>query len=190
MWPFRKTDSRAGAEAAAQLARLQSVADPKERFDEVVRLLLVDHPPARPALDGPPPSGKLTEGQETLASVAVLDHQVQDGGLLQLFWSCPWRMEHIAHSLRALGLDELARDLDRAVNQLEAKFEEFERLRTRRPGAPGFARAAKLFDFEWFDDKYFGRRQRGTMAEPGVNLTLYEAALRYVYANRDQFVRP
>ena len=183
------SSSTSGKSGAASSSDLLGVADPKERFDEVVRLLLVEHPPARPALDGPPPGGALTQGQETLASLAVLDHQVENGGLLQLFWNCPGRLEHVVPSLRALGLDGLARDLDRAVAQVNGKFEPFERLRTGDDAGGGFAEAAEQFDFEWFDDKYLGRYERGKLVQPGANLALYEAALTHVYANRQQFVR-
>ena len=187
---FRRSDSRLGPEALAKLQQLSSVTASRDRFHAVVRLLLADNLRARRALDDGFPSKKLTDGQNVLASLAILDSEVTNGGLVQLFWNRPGRLEHVVASLRAVKLDRLLAEFQRALEQSAEHLDEFGELRLTADPADGFVAAATLLDFEWFDDQYLGEYDFGKLVKPGADEALYEAALVYVFNNLEQFVQP
>ena len=191
MWPFRR-ETRLGPAAMAELARLREQGNPEERFWNLVAMLLEENPKTSAALDGSPPNRNFTAGQEILASLALLDYNVNNGGALQLFWNCLGRVEHIAQSLRTIGLDDLAREFDRDVEQFGEKFDEFEPVwagTTLKEFRYDYLKASALYEFGWFDDMYYGRSENGKMVRTGANDALYQVVLKYVYAHLDQFVQ-
>lgn len=137
------------------VTRVQAMAKPRDQFGELVTALIEQNPHMTQA--EPPDS----QAHRAIAAIALLNIEVQNGGLIQFFWNRPQWAEHVSPALRLVGADALADQYDKAVEQLAEGIDGFVRHR-ERGDVDDFAAAARDQDLEWFDRLYFGEFDRTT----------------------------
>jgi hypothetical protein len=77
------------------------------------------------------PTDEPNNCQKTLATIALLDVEVPNGGLLQFFWNCPGWVDEVSPALRNLGLSTLADVYERSIADLVAEFGTYSEFRKR-----------------------------------------------------------
>jgi Domain of unknown function (DUF4375) len=100
------------------------------------------------------PSDWINESQRVFATVAKLDLQVPNGGLMQFFWNCPEWVDDVPTSLRSIDMRELASVFERSTAELVAQIGTYSAFR-KKDSLEAFSECASKFDFGEFDSAYF-----------------------------------
>jgi hypothetical protein len=163
------------------LDRVRVIGRPYDQFIALVDALIGRNPhftyPDLPA----------SESQRALAVVATLDAQIQNRGLLQFFWNCPQLVEHVGPALRRVGAAALAEEFEKAVEQLAGGIDLFVKRRGHGK-VDDFLAEAEEEDFEWFEDAYFGERDRGADRWSGLVEEMYQKAVGLTLGHLGEFV--
>jgi hypothetical protein len=105
------------------------------------------------------PEDELNQSQLTLETVALLDLEVPNGGLLQFFWNRPAWADRVAVSLRSVGLPALADAFERATAELMSRVGTYSEFR-KRDSLQAYSECASEFSFEEFDSAYLEHGQQ------------------------------
>lgn len=133
-----------------------------------------DENPAYLAIDwnqlDDPEYQRLTRSQKTLNNLTILDGQVCNGGLVQLFFNYGDEIEHISAAVTHLGWQELTTrfeakyaeafvspDKAGTLEALNDKFQDGVREKPWEEAVKGFQQAYEEFDFEDFDDWWYDK---------------------------------
>jgi hypothetical protein len=176
-------DTRLDSIDRSIIETVRAIAKPEDQFVELIGALIARNP----KLQGDDSRG--SEDQQAVRTIAELDMQLQNGGLMQFFWNCPQLVEHVSPSLRRVGIAELADHFDKAVEQLAGSIDSFVEHREGN-GLEDFIAAAEENDFEWFDDIYLGDFDRKSDRWSGLVEQMYQCSVSFILANLDAFVRP
>lgn len=99
----------------------------------------------------------LNTSQRTFATVAALDLQVPNGGLLQFFWNCPGWVDDVPVSLRTVGLLTLADVFERSSTELMAHMGTYSEFR-KCESMQSYSECASRFTFDEFDAAYYAHK--------------------------------
>jgi Domain of unknown function (DUF4375) len=129
-----------------------------ERFYALAEILLWRNDAMASRLDaaiarGIVPEDKLNDSQLTLETVALLDLEVPNGGLMQFFWNCPAWADRVPVSLRSIGLPALAEAFERSTAELISRVGTFSQFRKRNT-LQAYSECAGEFSFDEFDSAY------------------------------------
>ena len=132
---------------------------PDERFYALAETLLWRNESVASRLDaantrGVVPENDLNDSQLTLETVALLDLEVPNGGLLQFFWNRPAWADRVPVSLRSIGLPGLADAFERSTAKLISRVGTYSEFR-QRDSLQAYSECANEFSFEEFDSEYF-----------------------------------
>jgi hypothetical protein len=105
------------------------------------------------------PSGEPNASQAVLATIAMLDLQVSNGGLLQFFWNCPGWVDHVPESFRAMGLPTLGDAFERSTAELVARIGTYSEFR-KRNSLQAYSECAGEFNFEEFDSAFYRHKDQ------------------------------
>jgi hypothetical protein len=100
------------------------------------------------------PEGQLNDSQLTLETVALLDLEVPNGGLLQFFWNRPQWVDRVPASLRSIGLLALADAFERSTAELISRVGTYKEFR-KRDSLQAYSECASEFSFDEFDSAYY-----------------------------------
>src|SRR6516164_4462592 len=107
---------------------------PDERFYALAETLLWRNDSVARTLDaaiarGMVPKNELNDSQLTLETVALLDLEVPNSGLLQFFWNRPAWADRVPTSLRSIGLPTLADVFERSTTELISRVGTYSQFR-------------------------------------------------------------
>src|SRR6202011_3167349 len=100
------------------------------------------------------PENELNDGQLTLETVALIDLEVPNGGLLQFFWNRPPWVDRVPVSLRSIGLPALADAFERSASELISRVGTYSEFR-KRDSLRAYSECASEFSFDEFDSAYY-----------------------------------
>jgi len=100
------------------------------------------------------PEVELHESQLTLETVALLDLEVPNGGLLQFLWNRPAWADWVPVSLRSIGLPALAKAFEHSMAEFISRFGTYSEFR-KKDSLRAYSECASEFSFEEFDSAYF-----------------------------------
>jgi hypothetical protein len=151
------------------------------RFYALVEMLLWQNAAVASRLDacitqGIVPENELNNSQLTLETIALLDLEVPNGGLLQFFWNRPEWSERVPGSLRSIGLPVLADVFDESTADLIKQFGTYSEFR-KRDSLQAFSECANEFCFEEFDTAYHTHEDK-----------LYAKAIEFVSEHLGDFI--
>jgi Domain of unknown function (DUF4375) len=131
---------------------------PDERFYALAETLLWRNEAVASRLEaanahGIVPKGELNHSQLTLETVALLDLEVPNGGLLQFFWNHAAWADLVPESLRSIGLPALADAFERATAELIARVGTYTKFR-KKDSLQAYSECASEFSFDEFDSAY------------------------------------
>ncbi len=129
-----------------------------ESFYALVEKLLWRNEAVASCLDagiaqGTIPEGELNNSQLTLETVALLDLEVPNGGLLQFFWNRPAWVDRVPVSLQSIGLPALADAFERSTAKLSSQVGTYSEFR-KRDSLQAYSECASEFSFDEFDSAY------------------------------------
>jgi hypothetical protein len=129
-----------------------------ERFYALAETLLWRNDAVARSLDaaiagGLVPEDELNDSQLTLETVALLDLEVPNGGLLQFFWNRPAWADRVPASLRSIGLPALADAFERSTAELISRVGAYAQFR-KRDSLRAYSECASGFSFDEFDSSY------------------------------------
>jgi hypothetical protein len=130
-----------------------------ESFYALVEKLLWRNEAVASCLDagiaqGTIPEDELNDSQLTLETVALLDLEVPNGGLLQFFWNRPPWIDRVSASLRSIGLPALADAFERSTAELVSRVGTYSEFR-KRDSLQAYSECASEFSFDDFDSAYY-----------------------------------
>jgi len=99
------------------------------------------------------PVGELNDSQLTLETIALLDLEVPNGGLLQFFWNRPAWVDRVPGPLRTIGLTTLAVVFEVHTEALVSRFGTYAEYR-KRDTLQAYSECASEFNFDGFDSAY------------------------------------
>jgi len=99
------------------------------------------------------PEDELNDCQLTLETIALLDLEVPNGGLLQFFWNSPAWADRVPASLRSIGLPALADAFERSTAELITRVGTYSEFRNR-DSLQAYSERASEFCFDEFDSAY------------------------------------
>jgi hypothetical protein len=102
---------------------------------------------------GTVPEEELNDSQLTLQTIALLDLEVPNGGLLQFFWNRPAWVDRVPVSLRSIGLPALADAFERSTVELFSRAGKYSEFR-KRDSLQAYSECASEFTFDEFDSAY------------------------------------
>jgi hypothetical protein len=105
------------------------------------------------------PEDELNDSQLTLETIALLDLEVPNGGLLQFFWNHPAWVDRVPASLRSIGLPALADAFDRSTAELNSRIGTYSEFR-KRDSMQAYSECASEFNFDEFDSAYCDHGER------------------------------
>jgi hypothetical protein len=131
---------------------------PDERVYALAETLLWRNEAVARSLDaaiarGMIPQDELNDSQLTLETVALLDLEVPNGGLLQFFWNRPAWADHVPVSLRSIGLPALAVAFESSTADLISRVGTYSEFR-KRGSLQAYSDCASEFSFDEFDSAY------------------------------------
>lgn len=177
-----KSDTRLDTIDAALMQRIRAAAKASDQFFALHTVLITRNPNlTNDELTG-------SEAQRAITSIAILDGQIQNGGLLQFFWNYGYLAQSVSPALRLIGFPTLADKFDKAADQLAENAAEFLEHR-EGDSVDDFADAAEEVDFTWFEREYFGEFDRTADRWSGLVEQLYQHSTSYMLDNLDAFVR-
>lgn len=137
---------------------------PDERFYALAETLLWRNEVVAGILEAVIARGMLTEGelndsQLALETLALLDLEVPNGGLLQFFWNRPAWVDRVPTSLRLIGLPVLANAFERSTAELISRVGTYSEFR-KRDSLKAYAECAREFSFDVFDSAYHDHGER------------------------------
>jgi hypothetical protein len=152
-----------------------------ERFYALVEKLLWRNEAVASRLDsgiaqGTIPEGELNNSQLTLETVALLDLEVPNGGLLQFFWNRPAWADRVPGSLRSIGLPALADAFERSTAELISRVGSYSEFR-KRDSLQAYSECASEFSFDDFDSAYHDHGEQ-----------VYAKAIEFVSQHLGDFV--
>lgn len=103
--------------------------------------------------------------QIAFATLAMLDMQVMNGGLLQFIGNCPGWLDHVPPSLRSVGFPMLANLFEHSMSDMIGQIDAFAEFR-KRHSLEDYAECAGEFNFREFESAYF--RQEGDIQVKSV----------------------
>ena len=121
------------------------------------------------------PIERLTNEQRVLETIAKIDLNVANGGVGQFFWNCPIWVEHVARSLRSIGMTSLADGFERTFGDILARIGDFVEFRKRN----SYSEFAGEIEFDDFAFEYRARQQE-----------VYSKSVAYVMDHLEGFIVP
>ena len=122
------------------------------------------------------PTEEPSDGQLTLAAIALLDLEVPNSGLLQFFWNCPGWVDEAPLSLRTLGFQSLADVLEHSIEDLVSDFGTYTVFRKRNT-LEAYSECAAVYSFAEFDSAYYSQSEQ-----------IHTAAIAFVRGRMADFV--
>jgi hypothetical protein len=116
------------------------------------------------------------DSQLTLETVALLDLEVPNGGLLQFYWNRPEWVDRVPASLRSIGLPALADVFERSTAELISRVGTYSEFR-KGDSLQAYSECASEFSFDEFDSAYYDHREQ-----------VYAKTLEFVSQNLGDFV--
>jgi hypothetical protein len=151
-------DTRLPAHEIDAVRRCFEHKRPDERFYALSETLLWRNEAVATRLDAAiaremVPEDELNDSQLTLETVALLDLEVPNGGLLQFFWNRPAWADRVPVSLRSIGLPALADAFERSTVELISRVGTYSEFR-KRDSLQAYSECASEFSFDEFDSAY------------------------------------
>jgi hypothetical protein len=152
-----------------------------ESFYALVEMLLWRNEAVASRLDaginrGIIPEDELNDSQLTLETVALLDLEVPNGGLLQFFWNRSAWADRVPASLRSIGMPALADAFERCTAELISRVGSYSEFR-KRNSLQAYSECASEFSFDEFDSAYHDRGEE-----------VYAKAIEFVSQRLGDFV--
>jgi hypothetical protein len=152
-----------------------------ESFYALVEMLLWRNEAVASRLDaginrGIIPEDELNGSQLTLETVALLDLEVRNGGLLQFFWNRFAWGDRVPASLRSIGLPALADAFERSTAELISRVGTYSEFR-KRNSLQAYSECASEFSFDEFDSAYYDHGEQ-----------VYAKAIEFVSQRLGDFV--
>jgi hypothetical protein len=122
------------------------------------------------------PENELNDSQLLLETIALLDLEVPNGGLLQFFWNRAVWADRVPASLRAIGLPGLADAFERSTAELIARVGTYSEFR-KRDSLAAYSECASEFSFDEFDSAYCDHAEQ-----------VYEKTIQFVSQHLVDFV--
>ena len=116
------------------------------------------------------------ESQVAFATIAGLDLQVSNGGLLQYFWNCPGWVDYASDALRAIDLPALADCFDNSLAEMVSRIPEYRKFQ-ERGSLQAFSDCAREFSFNEFDSAYYKHKDQ-----------VYANTVAFVARNLSEFI--
>jgi hypothetical protein len=155
---------------------------PAERFYALAETLLWRNQAAASRHDatiarGMVPEHELNDSKLTLETLALLDLEVPNGGLLQFFWNRPAFADRMPVSLRSIGLAVLPDVFERSTAELISRVGTYSEFR-KRDSLKAYSECASEFSFDEFDSAYHEHREQ-----------LYAKTIEFVSQHLSDFVQ-
>ncbi len=150
------------------LARISDEDLVEETVDHLTKARFKDDPSNHLA--------EMTPGLRHIYLTWLLDAEVKNGGLHQFFWNNEHTLAaEAAESFRALGAQEVADLVKRAIVTFSKAFPQWQKLR-RKGTLKAFAESRECTALDKLDDRYYERAQ-----------TLESLQVRYIRSHLEEF---
>lgn len=153
-----------------------------DRFYEVCAILLWSNEPLAQELhhwsNGEEiHEDRLNPSQKTLATIALLEMEVANGGLLQFLWNHPSLIKETPKTFHRLDLKPLEEAYSQAITKFDANFKTFVQHK-KQDSLEAYSECASELDFDEFESVFFAQQDQ-----------LYTIALEFVTQNLHHFVQ-